>query len=186
MFRPCVLAAMLGIAAGSAHAAFSYDYVEGGIGEVDEGDAVFVNASKSLEHNLFVLGSVYWVDTQLNAPGFDGKGFYLEGGLGYSMPLAPNADLFVTGQVLYADFDLPGQDDDIGGIARAGLRYVPMDKVELQGAVAMSSNDLLVDDGFGFDASARYYFDPRFSVAVGYSRDTELDGAFLNVRYTYQ
>lgn len=186
MLRPFLLATVLGVAAGSAQAAFSYNYVEGGFGEVDEGDAVFLNASKNVAENLFVLGGAYMVDSGIDIPGYDGEGFYLEGGLGYAMPLAPQADVFVNAQVLYANFDFPGDDDDIGGIARAGLRYVPIDKVELQTAVAMSSNDLLIDDGVGFEGSARYYIDPRFSVGVGYSKDTELDGAFLNVRYTYQ
>jgi hypothetical protein len=186
MFRPYLLAAVLSFGASTAHAAFSYDFVEGGFGEVDEGDAIFLNASKSIDNNLFVLGSAYMIDSGIDIPGYDGEGFYLEGGLGYAMPLAPNADFFANAQVLYASFDFPGEDDDIGGIARAGLRYVPVDKVELQGSVAMSSNDFLIDDGFGLDASARYHFDPRLSVAVGYSRDTELDGAFLNLRYTYQ
>lgn len=186
MFRPCLLAVALGLGASAAHAAFSYDYVEGGFGEIDEGDGLFLNLSKSLNKNLFVLGGVTFVDSGVDIPGYDGEGFYLEGGLGYALPLAPQADFFANAQVLYASFDVPGEDDDIGGIARAGLRYIPVDKVELQAAAAFSSNDFLPDDGMGVEGTARYYFDPRFSAAIGYSVNTELDGAFLNVRYNFQ
>lgn len=186
MLRHYLLAAALGLGASAAHAAFSYNYVEGGFGEEDEGNGFFVGASKNLDRNLFVLGSVYYVDPDINIPGYDATGYYLEGGLGYAMPLTPQADFFVNAQLLYANADIPGDDDDIGGIARAGLRYMPVDKVELEGSVAMSSNDLLIDDGFGASASARYYFDPRLSAALGYSTDTELDGVFLNVRYNFR
>jgi hypothetical protein len=186
MLRRYFFAALLGLGINAASAAFSYDYVEGGFGEIDEADSLFLNASKSIDKNLHVLGGVAMVDSGISIPGYDGDGFYVEGGLGYAMPLTPQADFFANAQVLYANFDVPGEDDDIGGIARAGLRFIPLDKVELEGSAAMSSNDFLIDDGFGLSASARYYFDPRLSAAVGWSRDTELDGAFLSVRYNYQ
>lgn len=183
LLRRYVLASVLALSAGVASAAsFSYDYVEGGYGEVDEGDSLFVGGSKALDKNLYVLGSVYALD-------FDGdvNGMYLEGGLGYHVPLSAQADFFVNGQLLYANFNHVGHDDDdLGGIARAGLRFMPVDKLELEGSVALSSNDFLVDDGIGVSASARYYIDPRFSAALGYSADTELDGFFLNARYDFK
>lgn len=170
---------------GGSGGPFSYDFVEGGAGEVDEGDALFVNASKSLNRNVFVLGSAYMVDPDINAPGYDGEGFYLEGGLGYAMPMAAELDVFATAQVLYADLDVPGEDNDIGYITRLGLRYLPMRQIELEASAAYSGNDLLIDDGFGASGSARYHMNRQWSAALGYSTDTELDGAFLNVRYEF-
>ncbi|MGH8493140.1 MAG: hypothetical protein ACRERR_08570 [Moraxellaceae bacterium] len=52
--------------------------------------------------------------------------------------------------------------------------------------LALSSNDFLEDDGIGVSASARYYIDPRFSAAVGYSATTEIDGFFLSARYNFK
>lgn len=186
MIRRILMAGALALAAGTSHAAFSYDFVEGGAGEVDEGDALFLNASKRINPNLFVLGSAYMVDSGLSSPRYDGEGFYLEGGLGYVMPMAPQADVFATAQVLYGNLDVPGDDDDLGYITRLGIRYMPMDRVELEGSAAYSSNDLLIDDGIGFTGTARYRITPMFSAGIGYSQDTELDGAFFNVRYQFQ
>ncbi|MDI1301542.1 MAG: hypothetical protein PSX71_06530 [bacterium] len=180
MFRRLVLAGAIALAAGAANAApFSYDYVEGGYGEVDSGDSLFVGASKSLDKNLFVLGNVYAVDFDHGV-----NGVYLEGGLGYHVPLSAQADFFTTAQLLYSKFDVPhGNDDDLGAIARVGVRLTPVAKLELEGSVALSSNDFLVNDGLGLSASARYHIDPRLSAAIGYSSNTELDGAFINMRY---
>lgn len=205
MYRRILLAGLLGASAGALAQStppasdsstmsfygggggpFSYDYVEGGAGEVDEGDALFLNGSKSLSRNVFVLGSAYMVDPDINIPGYDGEGFYVEGGIGYAMPMAPELDVYATAQLLYADLDVPGEDNDVGYITRLGLRYQPMQQVELEASAALSENDLLIDDGVGASGSARYRMTPQWSAAVGYSTDTELDGAFLNVRYDFR
>lgn len=183
MFRRYILAGAVALTAGAANAApFSYDYVEGGFGETGNGDSLFIGGSNSLDRNLYVLGNVYAID-----PDRGGNGAYLEGGLGYHVPMSAQADFFVNGQLLYANFDVPrGDDDDLGAIVRAGLRFMPVNQLELEGSVAMSSNNFLVNDGLGLSVSARYHVDPRLSAAIGYSADTELDGAFVNVRYGFQ
>lgn len=183
MLRQYILAGAIALAAGAANAApFTYDYVEGGLGEVDSGDSLFIGASKSLDKNLFVLGNIYAVDFDHGV-----EGAYVEGGLGYHVPMSAQADFFTTAQLLYSRFDVPrGDVDDFGGIARAGLRLTPVEKLELEGSVALSSNKFLVNDGLGLSASARYHIDPRLSAAIGYSSNTELDGAFINVRYALQ
>jgi hypothetical protein len=187
MFRQCVLAGVLGLSAGLAHAEFSYNYIEGGIGEIgSDANSIYISGAKQSNRNLYLLGSAYYVDSDNSFLNYSFDGYYLEGGLGYTMPLTPQSDFFTNAQVLYANLDVPGDDDDIGGIVRAGMHYIPMDKLELEGAVAYSDNNLLKDDGVGATASARYYFAPRFSAALGYSAHTELDGVFLNVRYNLQ
>lgn len=183
MFRRYLLAGILGLSASVSHAAFSYTFVEGGIGEVDEGDALFLKGSQSVNQNIFVLGAVHMVDPDIAIAGYDGEGFYVQGGLGYAMPMAPEVDVFATAELLYANFDLPGEDDDIGHIARVGIRYMAVDRIELEGSATHSSNDFLVDDGLGVTGAARYYMTREFSAAIGYSQDTELDGAFFSVRY---
>lgn len=179
--RKTLLVAALALMASAAHAApISYDYVEGGFGEIDEADALFLGGSKSLDKNLFMLGSAYVIDEN----NFDG--FILEGGLGYHLPLNSQTDLFFNGQLLYVDVDTPfGGEDDLGAILRAGVRYMPAEKIELEGSLAASSNDL-IDDGLGVSVSGRYHFTPQFSGAVGLHSDAELDGVSVSVRYAFR
>lgn len=180
MMKQCILATTLALGTtGLAHAApFSYDYLEGGYGEIDNADALYLNGSMSLDKNLYALGGVHAID----APG-SVNGLYLSGGIGYHVPLSPQADLFGNAQLLYANMNhVPGDDDDLGAIARVGLRFTPVDKVELEGSLALSSNDL-IDDGIGLSIAGRYHFDPRLSASLGYSSDTELDGFNVGVRY---
>ena len=177
--RKTLLVAALALMASAAHAApISYDYVEGGFGEIDEADALFLGGSKSLDKNLFMLGSAYVIDEN------NSDAFILEGGLGYHLPLNSQTDLFFNGQLLYVDVDSVG--DDLGAILRAGVRYMPAEKIELEGSLAASSNDLLLDDGLGVSVSGRYHFTPQFSGAVGLHSDTELDGVSFSVRYAFR
>lgn len=185
--RKTLLVAALALMASAAQAApISYDYVQGGFGEIDEADALFLGGSKSLDKNLFMLGSAYVVDEN----NFDG--FYVEGGLGYHLPLNKQTDLTLSAQLLYGDFDYshpvfgPASNDDLGAIVRAGVRFMPVEKFELEGDLAFSSNDTLIDDGIGLDVSGRYHFTPQFSGAVGLHSDTELDGVSLSVRYAFR
>ena len=180
--RKILLATTLALATATAQAEpFTYDYVEGGIGEVDSGDALFAKGSRALDKNLFVLGGVYALDFPQ-----DVSGYYLEGGVGYHVPLGKQADLFMTAELLYADIDSHGDNDDLGAVLRVGSRYSPAANLELEGSLAMSSNDMLVNDGVGIDVYGRYYFSKQFSAALGLHSDTELDGASLGVRYHFR
>lgn len=176
--RKTLLASALLMAAAAAHAApFSYDLVEGGYGEIDEADSLFIKGSKALDKNLYVLGGLYAAEDN------NQDGFMLEGGLGYHLPLSKQADLVLNGQLLYADNDV---DDDLGAILRAGVRFTPADRVELEGNLAFSSNDVIFDDGIGLDVYGRYFFNKQFSGALGLHSDTELDGLSLSVRYNFR
>lgn len=175
------VAGMLALSGAAQAGSFSYDYLEGGVADEDHGSAVFAGGSVSLDPHVYALGSVYALDFD-----HDVSGYYLEGGLGYHVPLTPQADFFVNGQLLYANIDVPGDNSDLGAIARAGVRFIPVEKLELEGSVAVSSNDHMPNDGVGVTVSGRYYIDPRLSVALGLSSDTEIDGAFLNVRYNFR
>jgi hypothetical protein len=167
---------------GSAQArSYSYDYLEGGVADEDHGSAIFAGGSTALDPHFYALGSLYALDFD-----HDVNGYYLEGGLGYHVPLTAQADFFVNGQLLYANIDHPGDNSDLGAIARAGVRFVPAEKFELEGALAVSSNDRMPNDGVGINVSGRYYFDPKLSVALGLSSDTETDGASLSVRYRFR
>lgn len=179
------LAGLLALCAGAANASsFSYDHVEGGFGELDEFDGLFVRGSVGLDNNLYVLGGVYLADEK------NVDALMLQGGLGYHMPLSKQADLYFNGQLLYVEADAPGGDeDDLGVILRSGLRFMPVEKVELEGVLAFSSNDVLElanDDGLGLEVYGRYHFNPQLSTALGLHSDTELDGISLSLRYNFK
>lgn len=184
--RISYLAGLLALCAGAANASsFSYDHVEGGYGEIDDADSLFVRGSTSLDKNLYFLGGAFILDEK------NIDGFYLQGGLGYHLPLSKQADLYFNGQLLYADVEVDtpfgnADDDELGFILRAGLRFMPVDKVELEGVLAASSNDLLIDDGLGIEVYGRYHFNPQLSAALGLHSDTELDGISLGLRYNFK
>ena len=73
--------------------------------------------------------------------------------------------------------------DDTGFVANAGMRFKVQPKIELEGDLKYTSNDLLVDDGIGIQAAARFYLNDQFSIAPGLAMDTEFDGLFVGVRY---
>lgn len=172
------LAGLLALMTGAAHAGgFAYDHVDAGYAEIDRADALYVRGSVGLDKHLYVLGGLTLIDKP------NDNGFYLQGGLGYRLPLAPKADLYFNGQLLYADI---GSADDIGVILRSGLRFSPVDKLELEGALAFSSNDLLIDDGIGLEVQARYLFTPQLAGSLGLHSDTEFDGVSLGIRYHFK
>ena len=141
---------------------------------------MFAGLSRTIAPDVYALGNVYSVNLD------HGDVNYFEGGLGYSKPLDNRTSLFVNGQLLYAEASdhYHGDSSDLGAIGRVGLRLVPAPHVELEAALALSSNNLLEDDGLGAEVSGRYFFTPELSGAVGYSSNTELDGVFASVRYS--
>lgn len=177
--RLLTAALLVGCSSAALAETFSYDYVQGGFGDTDSNNTVFAGVSKTLDPNIYVLGNLYSVNRDY------GHLTYLEGGLGFRKPIDNRTSFFVDGQLLYATASHRFHDDDndLGGIAHVGVRLVPAPRVELEGALALSSNNLLVNDGLGVNVSGRYFFTPQLSGAVGYSSDTELDGFFASVRY---
>jgi len=150
------------------------------LGDTDGNNTVFAGISKTIALNVYALGNFYSTDLD------HGNVNYLEGGLGFNKPLDNRTSLFINGQLLYAEASdhYHGDSNDLGAIGRVGLRLIPAPRFELEGAVALSSNNLLVNDGLGLDVSGRYFFTPELSGALGYSSNTELDGVFASVRYT--
>lgn len=161
-------------------APFSYDYVQGGLGDNDGNSTVFAGISRTIAPSVYALGNIYSVSLD------HGDVNYFEGGLGFTKPLDNRTSLFVNGQLLYAEASdhYHGDSNDLGAIGRVGVRLVPAPRVELEGALALSANNLLENDGLGAEISGRYFFTPELSGAVGYSSNTELDGVFASVRYT--
>lgn len=191
MKKTTMKASLLALALGAssmASAAFNYTYVEGGFGEIDEGEVLFVNGAVDLNKHFGLVGGLFMGDAD---PDIDVTG--LEIGAQYHQPLKGNLDLRAGLKILRIEAESnnynPGigyaygtEADDTGFIANVGLRFQVQPKLQLEGDLKLSSNDL-IDDGFGLEGAVRYYLNPKFSVAGGLAIDTELDGLFASLRY---
>ena len=119
------------VLSGAAQArTFSYNYVEGGVADEDHGSAIFAGGSVDLDPHVYALGSLYGLDFD-----HDVSGYYLEGGLGYHVPLTPQADFFVNG------------DTD----SRTGIRVATKD------VDGDAKADVIVGSGEGQAAQIRVY-----------------------------
>lgn len=183
-----LLALALGVSSLAAAADFNYNYVEGGFGEIDDGEVLFVNGAHDIAPNVGLVGGLFMGDMD---PGFDVTG--IEFGAQYHQLLKSNLSFNAGLKLLYVEVDGGNgwgngwgnnwDRDDTGLIANAGLRFRVQPNVELEGDLKLSSNDALTDDGLGAQAAVRFHIDPRFSVAGGLAIDTELDGLFVSLRY---
>lgn len=185
LFKSAALALALGVSGAAAAADFNYNYVEGGFGELDDdGEALFVNAAHDIAPNVGLVGGLYIGDVD---PNIDITG--LEFGVQFHQALKSNIGFNAGLKLLHieAEFDHPvfgSQDiDDTGFIANAGLRFQVQPKIQLEGDLKYSSNDVLDDDGFGAQVAGRFYLNNQFSIAPGLAMDTEFDGLFVGVRY---
>ncbi|HEX4869541.1 MAG TPA: hypothetical protein VFV15_02295 [Moraxellaceae bacterium] len=185
LFKTAALALALGMSGAASAADFSYNYVEAGFGELDnDGEALFVNGAFDVAKNIGLVGGLYIGDVD---PNVDVTG--LEFGAQFHQTLKSNLSFNAGLKLLHieAEFDHPvfgSQDlDDTGFIANAGLRFQVQPKIQLEGDLKYSSNDLLDDDGFGAQVAGRFYLDNRFSIAPGLAMDTEFDGLFVGLRY---
>lgn len=180
-------ASLLATATTAAGAAtFSYDYVEGGFGEVADAadaDGIYLGGAHSLDKQFGLIGALGIIDY----PG--GDGLVLRGGGIFHKPLQNNLDLFGSIELVYSDYEFRFgpfggrfDDDDIGVAAALGLRYAVQDNFQLEGKLTLTEVDPF-DDGLGLLAGARYYIDRQLSAAAGIASDTEYDGIWINLRY---
>lgn len=183
LIRGGLLALALAASGSAAAAGFNYNYVEGGFGEIDNGEVLFANFGYDLQKNFGLAGGLYIGDTD---PGFDVN--MLEFGGVFHQPIKSNLDFNASLKLLHVNVDggpawARGRFDDseTGLIASAGLRFQVQPKLQLEGDLKLSSNDL-IDDGLGLQAAVRYYLAPKVSVAGGLAIDTELDGLFVSLR----
>lgn len=175
----------LGASAAASAADFNYNYIEGGFAELEnDGDALFVQGAYDVAPHVGIVGGLYVGDYD---PNWDVTG--LSVGVQFHQTLKSNLGFNAGIKLLHieAEFDHPVwgsmDTDDTGFIANAGLRFKVQPKIELEGDLKYSSNDLLDDDGLGIQAAARFYLNNQFSIAPGIAMDTEFDGLFVGVRY---
>lgn len=196
ILKSALLAAAILGATSAMAAPINYSYVEGGFGQLDEGDAVFFNGAKDLNQNWDLVGGLEIGQFDFGAMGAnaDIDLTMLEIGGQYHQPvdsrLSWHAGLKllyvkVEGDITHPVFGTIGSfdEDDVGLVANGGLRFLVNPKFQLEGDIKLFMNDALADDGLGLQGAARYYFDPKFSVAGGLAVDTELDGLFVSLRY---
>lgn len=181
LIKTGLFALALGASAAATAADFNYNYVEGGFGEIDDGDVIFLNAAHDIQNNIGLVGGLFTGDTDYNV---DVTG--IEFGAQYHQALKSNLGFNAGLKILHVQVDLPswarGDDSDTGLIANAGLRFRVAPKIDLEGSLKLSSNDM-IDDGLGAEVGGRFYLDQHLSFGVGLAVDTELDGLYAGVRY---
>ncbi|CBL44495.1 hypothetical protein HDN1F_09120 [gamma proteobacterium HdN1] len=177
---------MLASATASA-AGFNYTYVEGGYGEVDNGDAFFVAGSAQLQRGLSVIGSYHRVD--FDGP-FDGDIYTV--GAQINTPVGPATDFFASASAVRMEVDTTRRvlwyrekvtARDTGLLVRAGLRHQLQSNLHLEGDVSYNTNDFWDENELGIRGAVRYFFAPQVSAAVGFASDQELDGIFVSGRF---
>lgn len=190
--KKALLASALMLASTTAGAAgFSYNYLELGFGEVDDGDGLFFGGAAQLQRGLGVIGSFYTLDFDDDA---DGEIF--TAGLQFNSSVGARTDFVGSvqlinaeeegveevrvGRVVYRD---PYSVDDTGLLLRGGLRHSVQQNLQLEGDISYNTNDLWEDDEVGIKAGVRFYADRQLSVAVGVASDQELDGLYISGRY---
>lgn len=193
-----LLALAMGVSAGASAQSFNYNYVEGGFGQLDDGDAVFVNGAMDINKNWGIVGGLEV--GSLDIPYGDADVTLLEIGAQYHDQVKSNFSVQAGLKLLYADVEFEadicagsgfpgytckasGSDDEIGLVGNVGGRLQVQPQLQLEGDIKLIANDALEDDGLGLQGAVRYYFDPKLSVAGGLAIDTELDGLYINLRY---
>ncbi len=182
-FRILSLAALMAAAGAAQAGAFSYNYIEGGFGEidgdgwVDDGDAIYFGGAMELDKQFGLLGSLGLIDIGQ----FDGT--VLRGGGLFHTPINKDLDFVGTLELVYSDWDTPfGGDDDLGFAASGGVRYAVQDNFQIEGKLTVVEVDPF-DDGLGLSVGARYYMNKQLSAAAGIANDAEFDGLWINLRY---
>ena len=172
--------ALLAASAAASAANFSYDYLEGGFGELDnDGDVIQFGGSKGMDKAWGVLGSIGFADFGGNA-----DGTVLQGGGFMHSAINTDADFYANIRLVYAEWDAPAgfDDNDIGFAAAGGIRYQIQDNFHVEGELSTYQLDPF-DDGLGLKIAARYFFDKQISVAGGVASKGDYDGIFVGVRY---
>lgn len=196
MVKTGLMALAMAVSSAATAQDFSYSYIEGGFGKLDEGDAIFANGSFAVAPNWSIVGGLEIGSYDLGY-GNDADTLLLEGGAQFNQQLDAGLSVHFGAKLLYAEYeyDTPRfcngffcyggtySDDDIGVIGNAGVRFQVHPKIQLEGDVKVSSNDALADDGLGFQGAARFYVAPNFSIAPGFAVDTELDGPYVGLRF---
>lgn len=155
---------------------FDYSYIEGGWGDQDGGDTVFLEGSWDLQQPFNLVGGIYSIDVGRS------DGTALEFGVGAHAPLSNDLDAYGSVRLINVDFDCGPRDcEDTDLMARGGLRFAVDKQLQFEGELAWF-NDEVIDD-LGIRLGGRWYFDRQLSVAGGFASDTEIDGPYLSLRY---
>lgn len=170
---------------------FKYTWIDGGLGDVDDGSAIFVEGSLAIDRNLALVGGLYSYD-------FDGAdGYLIEVGGQMRFPIDRKTDAYGSVRLYHSKIDVDnvtvcagslcvtargGEADDTSVILRGGVRHAIDSRVHLEGELSYIAGDLF-DGDLGLRAGGRFYFDKQLSVAVGLTVDTEIDGLYVSLRY---
>ena len=165
---------------------FNYTYAELGYDETDfdlggggdiDGDGLTLSGSFEINEDWHAFASFANSDLDF---GIDVDTWAI--GAGYRYPLQDDLDIY--GRVLYITSDVSGPvdaDDDGLGL-QARLRFRVSEEFEVEGGIQHLD---VGDSDTSLQASARYHFNPSFSVGIGLTFAGDTDGFGINARYSF-
>lgn len=172
---------------------FNYNYIEGGFINIDSGSG---NPSPGIG-NLSGLGAdgSYEIAPRFRlVAGFDTTSccdyrltnFNL--GVGYHQMLLQKLGLFVNAELVnsngkYTPNGFSASNSDSGLELVGGVRFIPVDKVEVDGFVSVTGGNDFVDSSPSPGVFGMYNFAPQWNVFASYTANADL--FYTGVRYDF-
>lgn len=191
------LCALLGFAPLAAHAAgdadFNYNYVEGGLLNVGSGSGSQPGGVGNLSgpgvDGSYEVAPHWRVVAGVNTTSccnYTFTNFNL--GVGYHQMLLERLGLFVNAQFVsshgkYSPAGFSASNSDTGFGLVGGVRFTPVEKVEVDGFVSITGGNDFVDSSPSPGVMGLYNFAPQWSVFASYTANNDL--FYTGVRYEF-
>ncbi len=150
----------------------------------ENGNGFGLRGNVEISDSFFLAGSYSRVENDI--PSFtnsiDITSSSFTAGLGYHVPVSKQADF--VGTVSYVNLRLEVDDtsDSEGGFGLgAGIRYKPIDSIELIPSISYVSVSDIND--FSLGAEARYFFVEKVSIGAGYTYGFDSEAGVFNVGF---
>ncbi|HEX5340640.1 MAG TPA: outer membrane beta-barrel protein [Gammaproteobacteria bacterium] len=191
---PLMLLLTLPLAANAADEGdFNYNYVEGGFVNIDSGAGNQPAGVGNLS-GLGVDGSYEVAPNWRLVAGFntisccDFRLTNFNIGVGYHRMLVQKLGLFVNAGFVssngkYTPSGFSASNNDTGVELSGGVRFIPVEKVEVDGFVSITSGNDFVDSTPSPGVLGMYNFAPQWSVFASYTANADL--FYTGVRYEF-
>jgi hypothetical protein len=172
---------------------FNYNYIEGGFVSIDGGSGN-PNAGIGNLSGLGVDGSYEVAPDWRLVAGFntasccDYRLNNFSAGVGYHQMLVQKLGLFVNAEFVtsngkYTPAGFSASNSDTGFGLVGGVRFIPVEKVEVDGFVSITGGNDFVDSAPSPGVFGMYNFADRWSVFASYTANTDL--FYTGVRYDF-
>ncbi|HET7931541.1 MAG TPA: outer membrane beta-barrel protein [Rhodanobacteraceae bacterium] len=194
LLSACLLSVALPLAAQAAdNPDFNYNYVQGGFVNIGSGSnnlssgfgnlsGVGADGSYEIAPHWHVLAGFETADC------CDFRLTHFKIGAGYNQMLMQQLGLFVNAGLVsshgkYTPAGFSGSDSDTGLELSGGVRFTPVEKVEVDGFVTIVSGDDFLDSSPSPGVLGLYHFAPQWSVFASYTAN--VDRFYAGVRYAF-